>query len=268
MDVISSARNPRVRYLKSLQTKPRFRRGERKLILEGDRLIADALASRGKPDIALYLPGRADYHLIAALQERNCALLPVSEAVLQFVSDTRQAPGTLAAFQIPRPPLPKRAERVIILDAIGEPGNLGAILRTAEAAGVDLAIAAPGCCDPYNSKAMRAGMGAHFRLPVVESRWKEISAFCHDLQVYAAMADATTKYSEANWLENWALVVGGEARGLSERALGVAGSRVSIPMQGGAESLNVAGAAAVILFEAQRQRLAASDQPSTPAAPL
>lgn len=259
MDVISSARNQRVRYLKSLQTKPRFRRGERKLILEGDRLIADALSSRGKPDIALYRPGRADYEVIAALQERDCALLPVSEAVLRHLSDTQQAPGIVAAFQIPRPHLPRQPARVIILDAIREPGNLGAILRTAEAAGVELAILAPECVDPYNSKALRAGMGAHFRLPIVESNWKEISAFCRDLKVYAAMADAKTPYSAANWRDRWALIIGGEARGIGAGALCLARERVSIPMQGGAESLNVAGAAAVILFEAQRQRLAASD---------
>ncbi len=255
MDVISSTRNQRVRYLKSLQTKPRLRRSERKLILEGDRLIADALSSRGKPEIALYLPGSADYEVIAALQERGCALLPVSEAVLRHVSDTRQAPGIVAAFQIPRPPLPRGPERVIILDAIREPGNLGALLRTGAAAGVDLAILAPGCCDPYNSKALRAGMGAHFRLPVVESSWKEISAFCHDLRVYAALADAKMPYSDVNWLEGWALIIGNEARGIGEGAAKLAREAVSIPMAGGAESLNVAGAAAVILFEAQRQRL-------------
>ena len=259
MDIISSRHNKRVRYLKSLQTKPRFRRSERKLILEGDRLIADALASRGKPDLALYAPGRADYEIIAHLQERNCALQPVSVDVLQHVSDTQQAPGILAAFQLPRPPLPRRAERVLILDAVREPGNLGAILRTAGAAGVDLAILAPGCVDPYNSKAVRAGMGAHFRLPIVESCWHEIGAFCRSLSVYVAMPDASTRHTEVNWLESWALIVGGEAQGISKNALNLARGQISIPMMGAAESLNVAGAAAVILFEAQRQVLASAN---------
>ncbi|MCY3865381.1 MAG: RNA methyltransferase [Chloroflexi bacterium] len=258
MDIISSKQNKSVRYIKSLQTKPRFRRRERKLILEGDRLIADALASRGKPDIVLYLPGRADYEIIGQLQGRGCALQPVSEAVLQYVSDTQQAPGILAAFQLPRPPLPQRAERVMILDAVGEPGNLGAILRTAGAAGVDLAILAPGCVDPYNSKAVRAGMGAHFRLPIVEASWPEIGAYCRDLSVYVAMPDASTRHTEVNWLESWALIFGSEARGISKSALDLARRQISIPMMGAAESLNVAAAAAVILFEAQRQRLASA----------
>ncbi len=257
MDIINSTQNKRVRYVKSLQTKARRRRSERKLILEGDRLIADALSSQGKPAFALYSPERADYELIAQLQGRNCAIQPVSEAVLRHVSDTQQAPGLLVAFQIPRPPLPQPAERVLILDAIREPGNLGTILRTAGAAGVDLVILAPDCVDPYNSKALRAGMGAHFRLPIVESSWKEIAVFCHDLTVQVAMPAATTRHTEVGWLDSWALIVGSEARGISQAAQKLARRRISIPMLGASESLNVASAAAVILFEAQRQRLAA-----------
>lgn len=260
MDIIGSTQNKRVRYLKSLQTKPRFRRSERKLILEGDRLISDALSSKGKPELAIYLPSRADYDLIARLQERECALHPVSEAVLRHVSDLQQAPGILVAFQLPRPPLPHPAERALILDAIREPGNLGAILRTAGAAGVDLAILAPDCVDPYNAKALRAGMGAHFRLPIVESNWKEIAAFCRDLGVYVAAPAASIRYTAVDWLDRWALIVGSEAHGISKSALKLARSRISIPMLGAAESLNVAGAAAVILFEAQRQRLAAASR--------
>jgi len=260
MDIIGSTQNKRIRYLKSLQTKPRFRRSERKLILEGDRLIADALSSKGKPELALYAPGRANYDLIAELQDRNCALQPVSEAVLQHVSDTQQAPGILVAFQLPRPPLPHPAERVLILDAVREPGNLGAILRTAGAAGVDLAILAPNCVDPYNAKALRAGMGAHFRLPIVESSWKEVAAYCHDLCLYVAAPSSSLHYTAVDWRDRWALIVGSEAHGISKSALKLARSRVSIPMLGAAESLNVASAAAVILFEAQRQRLAAASR--------
>lgn len=256
MDIISSTQNKRVRYVKSLQAKPRFRRSERKLVLEGDRLIADALLAQGKPNIALYSPERADYDLIAHIQERECSLLPVSESVLQHVSDTQQAPGLLAVFQLPRPPMPTFPERILILDGVREPGNLGTILRTAAAAGLDLAILAPDCVDPYNPKAVRAGMGAHFRLPLVESSWNEISRYCRELAVYVAMPSASKSYTEVNWRESWAFIVGNEAQGISEQALELARYPISIPMLGGTESINVASAAAVILFEAQRQRLA------------
>ena len=121
MDIISSTQNKRVRFVKSLQTKPRFRRSERRLILEGGRLIASALLSAGRADFALYSPEHADYEVIAQLQARDCSLLPVSDAVLRHASDTQQAPGILAVFYLPRPAMPKAAQRVLILDEIREP---------------------------------------------------------------------------------------------------------------------------------------------------
>ena len=257
MEPISSAQNKRIRYVKSLQTKARLRRGEGKFVLEGDRLIADALGCGGKAQLALYSPERADYELIARLQNGECELLPVSESLLRRVSDTQQAPGILAVFKIPRPPLPKMARRALILDGVREPGNLGAILRAAAAAGADLVILAPDCVDPYNSKVARAGMGAHFRLPIVEASWKEIGAYCQDLPVYAALPTAPTSYTDVNWRESFALIMGSEAHGLSRQGQKLARLSISIPMSRSADSLNVASAAAVILFEAQRQRLAA-----------
>ena len=254
MDTITSTQNKRVRQVKALATKARLRRTERKLVLEGDRLIADALVRGGNPDIALYSPGRADYELIAKLQSRRCNLLPVSESVLRHVSDTQQSPGAVAVFHMPRPPIPDPCQRVLILDAIRVPGNLGAILRTASAAGIDIAILAPGCCDATNGKVLRAGMGAHFRLPIVEAAWNEIADFCQDMRVYAATADADISYDRADWSENWALILGNEAHGISREARKIAGSAIAIPMDGRTESLNVASAAAVILFEARRQR--------------
>ncbi|MYD10786.1 MAG: RNA methyltransferase [Chloroflexi bacterium] len=257
MDAISSTRNNRVRYVKSLQTKARLRRGERKLVLEGDRLIEDSLASGGRPTLALYSPKCADYQVIARLQEFNCDLLPVSDEVLAFASDTQQPAGIVAVFAIPKPAIPQPASRALILDAVREPGNLGAILRSAAAAGVELAILAPGCVDPYNPKVLRAGTGAHFRIPVVEASWSEISSFCQDLTVYAASAASATEYTAVDWRREWALILGNEARGLSHKALNAAQEVIAVPMAGAAESLNVASAAAVILFEARRQRRSA-----------
>ena len=261
MVIINSAQNKRVKYVKSLQTKGRLRRSEKKLILEGDRLIKDALTSGGKPDLALYSPESADYSLIAALQNRNCELLPVSEGVLSQVSDTRRTPGILVVFQIPMPPIPKQAERVLILDAVREPGNMGTVLRSAAAAGVDIAILAPECVDLYSSKVLRAGMGVHFRLPVAEARWREIHVYCAGLTVYSADARGEAIYSEVDWDQPWALVVGNEAHGISAEAQRIAHLSVSVPMSHEAESLNVASAATVILFEAKRQRLKSACHP-------
>ena len=257
MALISSTQNKRVKHVKALQTKARLRRGEKKLVLEGSRLIGDALERGGHPDLALYTPERADYALIARLQEADCQLLPVSPEVLRYVSDTQGAPGIAAVFHIPKPPLPNPVTRAVILDAIREPGNLGAIIRSAAAAGADIAILAPGCVDPYNSKVMRAGMGAHFRLPIVEASWPEIRAYCADLQICAADAGGNRAYTDVDWMQPWALIIGNEARGISKAAGRVASFGIYIPMSHDTESLNAAAAAAVVLFEAQRQRMRA-----------
>lgn len=255
MDAIKSTQNKRVRYVKSLMIKSRLRRSEGKLVLEGDRLIADALASGGKPSLAFYIAERANYEVIAQLQNRKCELLAVNDEILRYVSDTQQPSGILAVFAIPKPPIPQAATRVLILDAVQEPGNLGTIFRTAAAAGVELSILAPGGVDPYNPKAIRAGMGAHFRLPIVEASWKEIVAFCRDLCLYAASAESSHVYTAVDWQSAWALIVGSEARGIGPEARRLAKRVISIPMSAEAESINAASAAAVILFEAQRQRL-------------
>ena len=255
MQIITSPQNKRVKYIKSLQTKARLRRSEKKLLLEGDRLIWDALRSGGKPQLALYAPATADYDLVAALQNRHCELLPVSEAVLAHISDTKQAPGILVVFHMPVPPLPKQPARVLILDAIRDPGNLGTILRSAAAAGAHIAILAPECADPYSAKVLRAGMGVHFRLPIAEASWREIRAFCAGLKVYSADAGGQRPYTAIDWRQPWALALGNEASGISADARRMSQTSVAIPMSRTTESLNVATAAAVILFEAKRQRL-------------
>lgn len=255
MDLITSTQNKRVKYAKTLQTKARFRRSEFKIVLEGNRLISDALERGANPEYALYAPDSADYDIIAKLQDRRCELVPVSDDILKHVSDTQQAQGIACIFYIPKPPIPKNPQRVLIMDTLREPGNVGTILRTAGAAGVDLVILSPGSVDPYNPKALRAGMGAHYRVPIVEAEWNEIQHFCEDMTVYATQASAENSYTQVDWTQAWAFIVGNEAHGISKRARQIAQADISIPMASETESLNAAIASAVILFEAQRQRL-------------
>jgi len=254
MDIITSIQNKRIKHAKSLQTKARLRRSEMKLVLEGNRLINDALQRHANPDYALYTPENADYDIISKLQEKKCELIAVSDEVLKHVSDTQQAQGIIGIFFIPMPPLPKNPQRILIMDSIREPGNMGTILRTAGAAGVDLVILSQGSVDPYNPKVMRAGMGAHFRVPIVEAQWGEIQGFCDGITVYSATADGDTRYSDVDWKQAWAFIVGNEAHGISKNARQLSQAEISIPMASETESLNAAIASAVILFEAQRQR--------------
>ena len=129
---------------------------------------------------------------------------------------------------------------------------MGAILRTAAAAGVDVVILSPGCTDPYNPKVLRSGMGAHFRIPIVEASWEEIEAYCETHAIYAAAGGGTTDYTAVDWTQPWGLIIGSEAHGVGQQATELADALIYIPMANETESLNASIAAAVILFEAKR----------------
>ncbi|HLU08834.1 MAG TPA: RNA methyltransferase, partial [Oceanobacillus sp.] len=143
-----------------------------------------------------------------------------------------------------------------ILDNLRDPGNMGTILRTAAAAGVEVVLLSPGSVDAYNPKVLRGGMGAHFRIPVLEASWTRIAVYCRDLTVYLADMQGDVTYDAADWQQAWALIIGSEAHGESEEASALARQRVYIPMVSETESLNAAVAAGIILFEAARQRRA------------
>lgn len=253
-DVISGLQNPRVRQALNLQKNARARRAERKMVLEGVRLIRDALERGNVPEFVLYDLQTADYDLVARLQATPTALLPASAEVIKHISETQQPQGMVAVFPLPLPPVPKQPAQILILDALREPGNMGTILRTAAASGVQVVLLASECVDPYNPKVLRSGMGAHFRLPVIEATWSEIISFCDGVAFYIADGSGDVPYTSVNWRKRWALIIGNEARGIGERAKQLQAQRVAIPMSAQTESLNAAVATGVILFEAQRQR--------------
>jgi TrmH family RNA methyltransferase len=143
---------------------------------------------------------------------------------------------------------------ILIIDRLRDPGNLGTILRSAEAAGAGLVCLAPGTVDPYNPKVVRGAMGAHFRLPLANPDWPAIANRVTGRAVWLADAAGDVTYDAVDWTQPSALVVGGETTGVGREASLLATGRVSIPMATGAESLNAAMAATVLLFEAARQR--------------
>lgn len=254
-DVITSLQNPRVKLAAALQRSPRARRGERKIVLEGLRLVRDAVDRGARAEAILYDLKDADYEFISSLQSKNVPLLPISPEVSQHISDTQQPQGIYGIFPIPMPDLPRKPKRVLILDAIREPGNMGTILRTAGAAGVEVVLLGSECVDPYNPKVLRSGMGAHFRLPILEVSWGEIASYCKELTLYLAAGDGEKTYTDVDWTAGWGLVIGNEAHGV-QRSAQLKAERIRIPMAEETESINAALAAGVIVFEAQRQRLA------------
>jgi TrmH family RNA methyltransferase len=248
--LITSLQNERVKLAYGLKTGSKSRRKLGKIVLEGVRLIRDALEAGYLPEFILYDPEAVDP---VALDLPADLVLDASPEIIRHVSATEQPQGIVAVFPLPAQSLPRALRRVLILDGLRDPGNLGTILRTAAGAGIDAVLLAPGGVDPYNDKALRAGMGAHFRIPVVAQKWDEIAATCAGLSVYLADMHGDLAYDAADWSNGWALIVGGEAHGASDAAASLAQRRVFIPMAAETESLNAASAAAILLFEAARQ---------------
>jgi RNA methyltransferase, TrmH family len=257
--VISSTANPHVKHIRSLGADRRERRRERMFVLEGVRLVADALASGAQLELVLYSPERLDTTDAGRQLAEQLAGLrhvyPASEQVLNAAADTVHPQGVVGLARWPAIE-PGRIGLLLVLDAIQDPGNLGTLLRSAEAVGVAAVLCAPGTADLYAPKVVRAAMGAHFRLALEQDLgWEALDERLALVDhVYAAEAGATMPYYAADWRQPSALLVGNEAGGLSAAARERATKLVGIPMRGGAESLNAAVAGSVILFEALRQR--------------
>jgi TrmH family RNA methyltransferase len=178
----------------------------------------------------------------------------VSDLVMAACTDTQSPPGILMVLPIPSPAAPERLTLALVIDGLADPGNMGTLLRTALAAGVQAAFCTPGTVDPYNSKVLRGAMGAHLHLPIIQLDAPEVQRRMEGLDIWLAEARSGQPYTAVDWRRPAALVVGGEARGASEPVRRIASGSVHIPITAGVESLNAAIAAAVILFEVVRQR--------------
>lgn len=262
--MITSLKNDRVRLVRALQERRRVRQRERRFVVEGIRLCEEAARAGLRPHFVFYTDqARQDERALALLLQWEHAGVPceeVSSEVMEACSDTETPQGLLAVVPIPELPFPPNPAFALILDRVRDPGNLGTILRTARAAGVDGVVLAPGTVDATNPKAVRAGMGAHFHLPILAADWGEIPRRIAGCRVYLADARGDVVYTDVDWRGPTALIVGGEAEGAGEQARALAGTTVAIPMAAGVESLNTAIAAAILLFEAVRQRRAVSGE--------
>ena len=252
--MITSTQNERVKAIRSLARR-RVRQREGRFTVEGSRLVDEMVRAGIRPALVFYTEAwagtAAGQRLLPALGQAEGGNWLVSEAVLAACADTQTPQGVLAV--VPFVNLPPRPGLILVLDQVRDPGNLGTILRTAEAAGAGQVLLAPGTVDVYNPKVVRGAMGAHFRLPVATLEWPAISQRVTGRAVWLADATGEVAYDAVDWTQPAALIVGGEATGAGEEATALATGRVSIPMAGGAESLNAAMAATVLLFEAARQ---------------
>jgi RNA methyltransferase, TrmH family len=259
--MLTSTKNPRIQWVRSLQAQAKARREAGLFVVEGVRLVEEALRSGWQPELLLYtedLSARGR-ELVSRAQAENVPRELVSPAVMKAAADTESPQGILAVLPARSLPLPERPDLVLILDQLRDPGNLGTILRTAAAASVQAVILSAGSADVYSPKVVRAGMGAHFRLPLQTLAWAEIRGYLQrggiaHSQIYLADVNAGTAYTQVDFRTPLALIIGSEAEGAGEAAHQAAGVRIHIAMPGSSESLNAGAAAAVLLFEVVRQR--------------
>jgi len=254
--MLTSPKNPKIQRIIRLQAQARTRRVEGAFIVEGVRLTEEAFHAGWQPDLVLYcdqLSSRGQ-QLVSGFQARGVEVLAVSSQVMRAASDTHTPQGILSVLAIPECTVPARLNFVFIPDGVRDPGNLGTMLRTALAAGVEAVLLPPGTVDAYAPKVVRSAMGAHFHLPIFNRSWDEISKITESLHIYLAGAGAELSCYDADFSVPLALIIGGEADGAGSEARNLAAAAVKIPIPGPTESLNAAAAGAVLMFEVTRQR--------------
>lgn len=253
---ITSLQNPKVKYIVKLRDDKRQRQRDGLMLVEGLDELSMALASGLRPRTILSAPELVSKTIDIAPTES----LTVSRAVFEKMSYRENPDGWLGIFPIPQISLEQikltANPLVIIAESIEKPGNLGAILRTADAAGVDAVIACDPRVDIWNPNVVRASRGAIFTAPVVESGNPEALTWIRSsgMRIAAATPSADMPYTKADLRAPLALAVGTEDRGLTDFWSTNADFKVTIPMSGKVNSLNVSTATAIIIFEALRQR--------------
>jgi TrmH family RNA methyltransferase len=231
-------------------------------VIEGVRLAEEAAASGWPVKQALYsdnLSARG-ISIIDQITQAGLVAEQVSESVMQSLAQTQTSQGILLVLAMRKLDLPQLLDFVVIADAVRDPGNLGTLLRTAASADAQAVLLTPTTADPFSSKVLRAGMGAHFHLPIFSLDWPEITSLlkdrAHPLRIYIAESSSGIPLWECELRSPCAFIIGNEAEGPSSEAQHLADVQLHIPMPGHNESLNAAAAAAIILFEVVRQRYA------------
>ena len=250
---IESPANPRVKLLRSLTTRS-GRSRERSFLVEGIRLLEAALASGALPSLVLYDPAaRSEQPRLAALLDQlpRAVCWAATPAIIKLVSETVTSQGVVGAFPLPTDPIPTSG-LIVVADGLGDPGNLGTLIRTAAAAGAAAVACLPGTTDPFAPKVVRAGAGAHWRLPINRLSIEELQADA-GRGGWLAATRGGIPYHAVSWRSDGYLVIGSEAWGARPAVAGLGFELVTIPLAPGVESLNSAIAAAVLLFEARHQ---------------
>jgi len=260
---ITSLQNPRVKAAIRLRDR-RHRQKQARIRIDGARELLRAIHA-GVPIVEVFvcgplLSGDDAQRVLAELPECGAGILNVAEPVFEKLAFGDRAEGVVGVAETPCPALSDLTlpdnPLVAVLEGVEKPGNVGAVLRSGDAAGLSALIVADGRTDLYNPNAIRASLGTIFTLPVCAAGAQETLDWLrgHGLAIYAARVDGRVAYTEADLRGPAAIVLGSEAQGLSGVWAGDDVTPVRLPMLGVADSLNVSATAAVLFYEALRQR--------------
>jgi TrmH family RNA methyltransferase len=254
---IISRDNPVFKQLKKLADNSRERRSEGLTLLDGVHLIEAYMVTFCQPAMIIFPEGKSSVEatgLIQTLTEISTVMLPT--LMFAELAPVANATGILALVKVPKLMAPEQPEFVLMLEDIQDPGNLGSMIRTAAAAGVEVVYLSTSCTDAWSPKALRGGQGAQFVLPIVER-----ANLIAELDNFNGNSYATTMHGESLYGQDLtqatAFVIGNEGAGLRKQTIAAASKSITIPMTeskfGSVESLNAGAAAAVCLFERKRQ---------------
>ena len=261
---LSSKDNSTILYLRSLSD-PKHRKTEKAFLIEGVKMVAEALRDRAGVKMVVASPSLTQHHGKAVLElaeNRSVDILWISDRLMDAVSESKTPQPVMAVVEMKEHSeeglLAHPSGLIVICHHLQDPGNLGTIIRTAEAAGAAGVAVAHNTVDPYNAKTVRASMGSILRLPVV--RIGDVSAFMEkckrkEFQTVAMVLGSRRTHFELDLKKPTAVIVGQEGSGLPDELLKNIDHQVRIPMAETIDSLNVATSAAVFLYEAMRQRM-------------
>ena len=255
MKRIESTQNALVKHWKKLVTSKKDRDKSEEFIVEGFHLVEEALKMEGT---ILHLIIREDLELPVGWDTEGLQLIQVTKAVAKELVETEQSQGIFAHCRQPKHTDEEASswKKLLLIDAVQDPGNIGTMIRTADAAGMDAVILGKGSADPFNPKTVRSAQGSHFHIPVVKGELGEWidRAKSEGMKVIGTGLQNAVNHFEVEPLNEFALIVGNEGSGVAVDYLNKADNIVKIPLYGKAESLNVAIAAGILLYTYVKQQ--------------
>lgn len=249
MKRIESTQNALVKHWKKIATTRKERDKSGEFLVEGFHLVEEALKNK---DQVIQLIVREDVELPRNWSLDNTNIIEVTDVIAKELAETEHSQGVFAhCKQQEQQANDSQWEKLLLVDAVQDPGNIGTMIRTADAAGIDAVVLGKGCADAYNPKTLRSAQGSHFHIPIVRGNLDEWVDQLKEagIPVYGTALERAIPFTEVGESKQFALIVGNEGSGISEQILQKTDQNLIVPLYGQAESLNVAVATGILLYQ-------------------